>query len=312
MIYDSEILDDESWNAMIHRGIVRFSDRFGIEVREVMILDIGKFSAQVKALAEEGYDPIMVNNVDSVKQKAIKEIVLAYPEKRFIIFNGSFDIPNADFYIFAYHEATFLAGYLAAKTSKTGKIGFVGGMKIPIVKDFLCGYILGAKHANSATEVLYDFIGDDFNAWNNAPKGHELTLGQIEKGADIVFGAAGGSSVGVLRAAHEQGKLGIGVDSNQNHLFSGSVLTLVVVRVDNAAYMALTAAQRGIWQKQVKVMGLQEKEVDLAYDEHNEGLISPALRKEIEHVRSEIILSKIKLGYYTQMGTCMLDGKKLF
>ncbi|MBE0495948.1 MAG: BMP family ABC transporter substrate-binding protein, partial [Campylobacterales bacterium] len=144
MIYDSEILDDKSWNAMIHQGIERFSERFGVEVKEVMILDISKFNAQVKALAEDGYDPIMVNNVDSIKQKAIKEIVLAYPKKRFIIFNGSFEIPNADFFVFAYREAAFLAGYLATKTSKTGKIGFVGGMKVPIIQDFLCGYMQGA------------------------------------------------------------------------------------------------------------------------------------------------------------------------
>lgn len=312
MIYDSEILDDKSWNAMIHEGIKRFSGRFGIGVREVMILDVSNFSAQVKALAEEGYDPIMVNNVDSIKQKAIKEIVLAYPKKRFIIFNGSFDIPNADFFIFAYHEATFLAGYLAAKTSKTGKIGFVGGMEVPIIKDFLCGYIQGAKHANPAIEVMYTFIGDDFNAWNNAPKGYALALEQIQQGADVVFGPAGGSSVGVLQAAHEQGKLGIGVDSNQNHLFSGSVLTSVVVRVDNAAYMALAAAQRGIWQNQVKVMGLQEKGVDLAYDAHNEALISPSLRKEVEHIRSEIILGKISLTHYAQRGVCTVNGKELF
>ena len=312
MIYDSAILEDESWNSMIHKGIVRFEKKFDIDVKETMILESKDFDEKVKQLAKEGYNPIMVNNVDEHKQRAIKEVMLAYPKKRYIILNGSFNIPNADFFVFSYQEATFLAGYLAAKKSQTNKIGFVGGMEIPVIKNFLCGYIKGARHAKKEIEVMYDFIGNDFTAWNDSAKGYDLTSRQIDQGADIIFGPAGGSSIGVLKAAHDKGKLGIGVDNNQNHLYPGSVLTSVMVRVDNAAYMALTAAHRGIWRDQIKTMGLQEKGVQLAYDQHNASLISDTLHAELENIKAAIILNKIALPSYLQTKECLIDGEKLF
>ena len=312
MLYDSEVLEDESWNSMIHGGIERFEKRFNVDVREEMVLKEEEFEAKVKKFADEGFNPIMINDVNEVKERAIKKVTLDYPKKRFIIFNGTINIPNADFFVFSYQEATFLVGYLATKKSKTNKIGFVGGMEILVLKKFLCGYIKGAKYANPHVEVFYEFIGDDLSAWNDVKKGYELTSKQMEKGADVVFGPAGGSSVGILKAAHDKGKLGIGVDRNQNGLYPGSVLTSVKVRVDNAAYMSLTTAFKGIWRDQIKIMGLQEKGVSLTFDKHNETLVSPELKEELEKLRADIILKKIKLPNYTQTKECIFQGKKLF
>lgn len=312
MIYDSEVIDDDSWNAMIHQGIVRFEKRFGVDVVETIIVKAEEFDAKVKSLAAQGYNPIMVNNVNDAKQRAIKEVTLAYPKKHYIIFNGTINIPNADFFVFSYQEATFLAGYLASRKSQTDTIGFVGGMEIAVIKNFLCGYLNGAHYANPETKVLSTFIGDDYTAWNNREKAYELTTDQISQGADVIFSPAGGSSVGALKAAHDKGKLGVGVDSNQNHLYPGSVLTSVLVRVDNAAFMALNAAHRGMWRDKIKVMGLQENGVGLAFDEHNAHLISEELRKEIEIVKSKIILGEIKLPNFRDTNTCYVGGEKLF
>lgn len=312
MVYDSEVLDDKSWNAAIHRGIVRFEKKFKIDVKETIILEVKDFEEKLNALAKEGYDPIIINNIDDEKQKAIKQVMLSYPKKRYIILNGSFNIPNADFFIFSYQEASFLAGYLASKKSKTGTVGFVGGMEIVAIKNFLCGYLKGAKYANPKVNVLYEYLGDDFRAWNNPEKAYDITAKQIGQGADVIFAPAGGSSVGSLKAAHEKGKLGIGVDSNQNNLYPGSVLTSVLVRVDNAAYMALTSAHRGLWRDQIKIMGLQEKGVDLAFDQHNASLVSQELRRELEHVQADIVLNKIDLPNYAQTRECVIGGEKLF
>ena len=312
MIYDSELLKDDSWNSMIHDGIERFKNRFNVDIKEVKVLDIKDFDKEIRKLAEAGYDPIMVNDVDDIKELAIKKTTLDYPKKRFIIFNGTINIPNADFFVFSYQEATFLAGYLAAKKSKTNTIGFVGGMEIPVIKNFLCGYIKGAKYANPDAKVFYEFIGQDFNAWNNPKKGYDLAKKQILNGADVVFGPAGGSSLGILKAAHDLKKLGIGVDRNQNGYFPGSVLTSVMVRVDNAAYMALTTAYKGIWRDNIKIMGLQEKGLKLTFDKYNESLISTKLREELDKISADIILKKIKLPNYTQTKECSYKGEKIF
>lgn len=312
MLYDSAILDDKSWNSMIHKGITRFEKKFKIDVEEKIILKDDDFNIQIKKIAAKGYNPIILNNITIAKETAIKEAMFKYPNKRYIILNGSFNVPNADFFIFSYHEATFLAGYLAAKKSKTKSIGFVGGMEIPAIKNFLCGYLQGAHYADHKVKVFYEYIGTDSSAWHNPDRGYAIASKQIKNGADIVFGPAGGSSVGILKAAHDKKKLGIGVDSNQNYLFPGSVLTSVVVRVDNAAYMSLTSAQRGIWRDQIKIMGLQEKGVGLAIDKYNASLISNELKKEIEKIKSDIILKKIKLDNYINSNECIVDGKKIF
>lgn len=205
-----------------------------------------------------------------------------------------------------------MAGYLAAQKSKTGKLGFVGGMDIALIRNFLCAYIKGARYHNSGIKVEWDFIGTDFLAWNRPDDAYRLALKQIDNGADIIFSPSGGSSVGALRAAHERGVLGIGVDSNQNHLFPGSVLTSTLVKVDNAVFRALLAAQRNIWGGQIKNMGLQENGVGLAYDKHNAPLISEELKKKVEAIKEKIILKDIKLIDYMHEKECTVDGEILF
>lgn len=312
MVYDTNVIMDKSWSEAIHNGIVRFEGKTGIDVEETSIIDIPSFAEKVTKFVENGYNPIMLNNVGKGKDVILKEILHKYPKTRFIVFNGIFNIPNAYYFVFSYHESSFLAGYLASRKSKTNKLGFVGGMDIPIIRNFLCGYINGAHYQNPDIEIEWDFIGKEISAWSKPEDAYKLALNQINSGADVIYTPSGGSSVGALKAAHEQGGLGIGVDSNQNYLYPGSVLTTALVNVDVVAFRALLAAHRNIWGDQFKVMGLQENGVGLAYDEYNAPLISPELRKEVDSVKEKLILKEIQIDNYVNVKQCIVNGEILF
>ena len=161
--------------------------------------------------------------------------------------------------VFKEHEGSFLVGMAAALASKTGKVGFVGGMDIPLIRNFEFGYEQGVKHVNPKAEVIVNYTGTTPAAWNDPARGGELAIGQFAQGADVVYAAAGATGLGVLQAAADKGKLSIGVDSNQNHLHPGSVLTSMLKRVDVAVYDAFKSAKDGTWQPGMQSLGLKEE-----------------------------------------------------
>ncbi|SCA57250.1 putative outer membrane basic protein [Candidatus Terasakiella magnetica] len=311
IIYDTELIMDGSWNEAILKGIKKFEKRTGVPVKIEIARNYDEHTQKMNDFAKQGYNPILLSG-SILTQKKIRKAVIDHPKTRFIIFNGIFNLPNAYYFSFSYHTSSFLAGYLSAAKTKSGKLGFIGGMEIPTIKNFLCGYIAGAKYQNPDIQVEHTYVGHDSNAWTRPDRAREIALEQIERGADVIFSPSGGSSIGALKAAHEKSVLGVGVDMNQNHLYPGSILTSVMVRVDNAAYRALMTAHRNIWGEQRKVMGLQEKGVELAFDQHNEGLIPSALKKEIEQLESDIILGKVTVPYYEGAKECLVNGKTLF
>lgn len=246
MLFDTDIIFDNSWNETIYKGLKKFEEKTNISTKIFNEMDEDKAILLLQQLAKENYNPILLSYTE-YRKKAILQVMANYPKTRFIVLNGALNMPNAHYISFSNQESSFLAGYLAAKKSKTNKIGFIGGAKISVIKNFLCGYIKGAKYANRNVEVLYNYIGSDFHAFINPEKAYDLTEEQIKNGADILFSAAGNSSLGVLEAAYKNNVFGIGVDSNQNHLYPGNVLTSAMVRVDNAVFRALMAAKNNIW-----------------------------------------------------------------
>ena len=208
--------------------------------------------------------------------------------------------PNLVGLRFREEEGAFLVGALAALTSKTTKkIGFVGGMDIPLIRKFQCGYEQGVKYANPAAEVMAAMTGTTPSAWNDPARGAELAKAQFARGADVVFAAAGGTGVGVYQAAKDAGKLAIGVDSNQNHLQPGTMLTSMVKRVDVAVYNAFKAVKPG-----VTVLGLKEGGVDYALDQHNASLVPPAMKAKVDAAKADIIAGKIKVIDYMAGNAC--------
>jgi basic membrane protein A len=206
--------------------------------------------------------------------------------------------------VFKEHEGSFLVGLLAAQASKTGKVGFVGGMDIPLIRKFACGYVQGVKYAKKDAEVFQNMTGTTGAAWNDPVKGGELAKGQIDRGADVIYHAAGGTGVGVMRAAADAGKLGIGVDSNQNGMHPGKILTSMVKRVDVATYNAFDQAKKGAFKAGVSVLGLAEDGVAWALDDNNKSLVTAEMRAAVDKAAADIKSGAIKVHDYMSDSKC--------
>ena len=229
----------------------------------------------------------------------LETISAEFPDKKFVIIDSVVDKPNVESVVFKEQEGSFLVGMLAALSSKTGKVGFVGGMDIPLIRKFQCGYEQGAKYANPKVEVTANMTGTTPAAWNDPTRGGELAKAQFAKGVDVIFAAAGGTGVGVYQAAKDGGKFAIGVDSNQNHLHPGTMLTSMVKRVDVAVYNLAKKTTPG-----VSVLGLKEGGVDYALDKHNEKLVSADMKKKVDAAKADIIGGKIKVADYMAANSC--------
>jgi basic membrane protein A and related proteins len=226
-------------------------------------------------------------------------VARAHPTVRFAIIDAVVDLPNVQSFVYREHEGSFLAGMAAAMASQSGKVGFVGGMDVPLVRKFACGYEQGARHANPNVQVSTSLIGDTPAAWTDPARGAELTKAQVAQGVDVVFSAAGTSGLGIMQAARDARILAIGVDSNQNGLHPGTMLTSMVKRVDLAVLQAFTGVRPG-----VTALGLKEGGVDLAMDEHNAKLVTAAMRARLDAARAEIVSGKLKVIDYTLAMRC--------
>jgi len=177
-------------------------------------------------------------------------------------------------------------------------------MDIPLIRKFGCGFVQGAKAGNPNIKVIQNMTGTTPAAWNDPGRGSELAKAQIAQGADVIYAAAGGTGIGVLQAAADAGKLGIGVDSNQNGLHPGKILTSMVKRVDEAVYQAMTTGEKGTFKTGVNDLGLKEGGVDYAMDENNKPLVPDDVKSAVEAVKADIISGKDKVHDYMSDNNC--------
>src|SRR6478736_2233091 len=241
IVYDIGGKFDKSFNEGVFNGAEQFKKATGVDFRDFEIKTDAEREQALRRFARDGYSPVVA--VGFSQASALEKVAKEFPNTKFTIIDSVVELPNVQSVVFKEHEGSFLVGLLAAKSSKTGKVGFVGGMDIPLIRKFACGYVAGAKYANGGVEVFQNMTGTTGAAWNDPVKGGELAKSQMDRGADVVYHAAGGTGIGVLRAVADAGKLGIGVDSNQNALHPGKVLTSMLKRVDVAVYEAFTAAK---------------------------------------------------------------------
>jgi basic membrane protein A len=236
---------------------------------------------------------------------ALGKIADEYPQTKFGIIDMVVDKPNVQSIVFKEQEGSFLVGVIAAKTTKTGKVGFVGGMDIPLISKFECGYAQGVKYASDGKdEVFANMTGTTPAAWNDPVKGGELAKSQFDRGADIVYAAAGATGQGVLKAAADADKLAIGVDSDQDYLFPGKVLTSMVKHVDNATYKDFMDAKNGTWKPGIQALGLKEGGVDFAVDQWNQGVLTPEAKAAADAAKADIISGKIEVHDYMSDNKC--------
>ena len=254
----------------------------------------------MRAFAERGYDLII--GVGFAQAPIMDEVAKDYPNIRFAIVDGGSRLPNVASLVFKEHEGSYLVGMLAAKTTKTGTIGFLGGMDIGLIHRFKVGYEEGARAVNPNIRVIPNYVGVTDAAWNNPGKGKELALAQIGKGADVIFTAAGNSGLGAFDAVEQQGKQDgrathfvIGVDSNQNMVKPGFVLTSMVKRVDNAVYEIIKDVVNGQFKAGEHVYGLDKDGVGYSIDEFNKDLVSPEMIRQADEAKQKIINGEIKV-----------------
>jgi basic membrane protein A len=296
VIFDMGGKFDKSFNEAAYAGAERFKKETGIAYREFEVTNEGQREQALTNMVRRGAS--IVVSIGFAQRSAVEAVAKQNPNAKFAIIDAVVELPNVESIVFREHEGSFLVGVLAAMASKTGKVGFVGGMDIPLIRRFALGYEEGAKYINPKIEVLQNMTGTTPAAWRDPARGAELAKSQFDRGADVVYAAAGGTGLGVLQAAKDGGKLSIGVDSNQNHLQPGSVLTSMVKRVDNAVYNAFKEAKDGTFKPGVKVLGLKEDGVGYAVDDNNVKLITPAMQAKVEQAKADIIAGRIKVTDY--------------
>src|SRR6266404_6193404 len=196
LVLDRGGKDDKSFNASAYEGAMRAKKEQGIALKYVEASDDNAPEPMLRAFAQKDFDLII--GVGFAQKEAIKKVASQFPEKHFAIVDAEVDAPNVRSLLFEEHEGAYIVGAIAALTSKTGKVGFVGGMDVPMIRRFEMGYEAGAKKINPQSVIIANFVGITSAAWNNPPKGKELALSQYEAGVDVIFAAAGASGLGVF------------------------------------------------------------------------------------------------------------------
>ena len=301
IIYDLGGKFDKSFNEAAFNGAEKYKTDNSVEYRDFEIQNDAQREQALRKFAEDGNNPIVMPGFSWAT--ALEKVAVDFPDTKFVIIDGVVDKPNVRSVIFKENEGSYVVGVLAAMASKTKKVGFVGGMDIPLIRKFGCGYVGGAKAAG-ATDVIQNMTGDTPAAWNDPTKGGEITKAQIDQGADVVYAAAGGTGVGVLQAAADAGKLGIGVDSNQNYMQPGKVLTSMMKRVDVAVYSAFDDTKNDKFTGGLNLLGLKEGGVDYAMDDNNKALVTDEMKAAVEKAKADIISGKTEVHDYTADNAC--------
>jgi basic membrane protein A and related proteins len=297
VIFDMGGKFDKSFNEAAFNGAEAWKKQSGKSYLEFEISNPTQREQAMQRMAERGASPIV--GVGFSQVSPMEKVAKQFPKLNFTIIDGVVELPNVESVVFREHEGSFLVGMMAAMASKSGKVGFIGGMDVPLIRKFQCGFEQGAKYANPKVEVQANMTGTTPSAWNDPARGGELAKAQFSKGADVVFAAAGGTGIGVYQAAKDAGKFAIGVDSNQNHLHPGTMLTSMVKRVDVAVANSFKQHKPGVTS-----LGLKEGGVDYAIDKNNEKLVSAEMKAKVDAAKADIISGKIKVTDYMAANVC--------
>ncbi len=294
---------DKSFNQAAYEGAQRWAEETGGTYREIELSSEAQREQALRRFAENGNNPIVMTGFAFAS--ALEAVAPDFPDTKFAIIDMVVDQPNVRSVVFKEHEGSYLVGVAAAKASKTGTVGFIGGMDIPLIRKFACGYVQGVKATNPDATVIQNMTGTTPAAWNDPVKGAELAKAQIAKGADVIYAAAGGTGVGVLQAAADAGIYSIGVDSNQNYLHPGSVLTSMIKRVDVAVYEAFKEGEN--LTTGFKVLGLANGGVDYALDEYNAEIFTDEIKAAVEEAKAKIISGEIEVHDYMSDNSCPVE-----
>ncbi len=300
IVYDLGGKFDKSFNEAASHGAARWKKETGKNFREIELSSAAQREQALRRLAEKGNNPIVMTGFAFAS--SLEKVAKDFPKTKFVIIDMVVNQPNVRSVVFKEQEGSYLMGVAAAKASKSGTVGFIGGMDIPLIRKFACGYVQGVKATAPNDKVIQNMTGTTPSAWNDPVKGSELTKAQIAQGADVVYAAAGGTGVGVLQTAADEGIYSIGVDSNQNYLHPGSVLTSMMKRVDVAVYNAFKDGPT--LKTGFNVLGLANGGIDYALDKNNAKIFTPEIKAAVDAAKAGIISGKIKVHDYMSDNSC--------
>lgn len=300
IIFDLGGKFDKSFNESAFSGATRWAEETGGSFAEVELQSDAQREQALRRFAESGANPIVMAGFSFATP--LGDVAGDYPDTKFVIIDAVVDAPNVKSVVFNEEQGSYLVGIMAAMASKTGTVSFVGGMDIPLIRKFACGFAEGAKAANPDVTVISNMTGTTPAAWNDPVKGSELTLAQKSQGSDVVFAAAGGTGMGVLQTAADNEMLSIGVDANQNYLHPGMVLTSMLKRVDNAVYDAFMAGADV--EPGVSAMGVANEGVGVAMDENNASLVTPEMQAAVDEAAAKIASGDIMVHDYMSDESC--------
>ncbi len=302
VVFDMGGKFDKSFNQGVYEGVEQFKNETGIKYREFEVTNPSQREQAIRKMAQRKSNPVLA--IGFAQATALEKVAKDFPETKFSIIDAVVDLPNVQSIVFKEHEGSFLVGLLAAMKSESKAVSFIGGMDIPLIRRFNCGFAQGAKYAVKDIKVISNMTGSTPSAWNDPVKGGELARSQFDRGSDVVFAAAGGTGIGVYQAAKDAGKFAIGVDSNQNHIHPGTMLTSMIKRVNIAAYNTFKGVQDDTWKAGFNVLGLAEGGVAWAYDEHNKALITAEMKAAVDQAKADIIAGKIVVHDYMSDSKC--------
>ncbi len=303
LIYDLGGKFDKSFNEAAYNGATKWAEETGGTFKDIELQSEAQREQALRRFAEAGFNPVVTTGFSM--STPIAAVAADYPDTKFVTIDGYVDPeehPNVLSILFAEHEGSYLVGMLAAMATKTDTVSFVGGMDIPLIRKFACGYAQGVKAVKPDATIIANMTGTTPAAWNDPVKGSELTKAQISQGSDVVFAAAGGTGLGVLQTAADENILSIGVDSNQNYLFPGKVLTSMLKRVDVAVADAMTAGAD--LETGVKALSLEDNGVGYAVDDNNADLITDEMTAAVEEAKAKIIAGEIEVHDYSSDDSC--------
>jgi basic membrane protein A and related proteins len=307
IVFDAGGKNDRSFNQSAWEGALRAQKELGILLKDAEPGDTSGVEEAMRAFASEGYD--LVFGIGFANAPYIEKVAKEFPNLNFAIVDMVVDLPNVSSLVFNEHEGSFLVGMIAAMRSRkvNGKrtIGFIGGMEIDLIKKFEQGYVQGAQTVYPGIEVIINYVGNTPTAWNDPTKAKEIANAQMGKGAKVIYAAAGGSGNGLFDAIKEKNGKGncyrrikkcvyaIGVDSNQNYIVPGQILTSMLKRVDVSVFSTIKALTEGNLKGGFRVFGLENDGVGYALDKYNGKLINKTMKKVVEQYKAKIINGEI-------------------
>lgn len=302
IVYDTGGKFDKSFNESAWNGIVKFKKASGIEVKEAIVNNEAQREQVLRNMTKKGNDIVIANGFSFTQ--SIQKVAAEFPKTKFVLIDAEVKADNVLSVVFKEQEGSFIVGMAAALASKSKKVGYINAMNMPLLNAFECGYVQGVKYIDPKIEVLSNVVGSTPSSFNDPGRGGEIAKSQLDRGADVIFPVAGPTGLGVFQVAKDAKKLAIGVDSNQNYLHPGVILTSMVKRIDQAVFDTLTAAKDGKWKPGIVKMGLKEGGVDWALDQHNRALISADMEKKITLARQQIIDGKLDVVDFRTKNTC--------